>query len=218
MQLDQFLDQRQTDAGALVGARLRAFDAMKTLEQARQLVRRRRRCPCPRPRARRGPSSRCSVTDTLACERELERIRQQVEDDLLPHLAVDMHRLRRAAGSRTSNSSPARSMAERKLLARSSVSAARSTGSKEAVTRPASMRAKSSSELTSLSRRSELRCATSSCARSGAGSVRDRRARLRSGPSISVSGVRNSWLTFEKKAVLARSISASAAARRRSSS
>ena len=38
------------------------------------------------------------------------------------------------------------------------------------------------------------------------------------GPSISVSGVRNSWLTFEKKAVLARSSSASASARRRSSS
>jgi len=33
---------------------------------------------------------------------------------------------------------------------------------------------------------------------------------------INVSGVRNSWLTFEKKAVFARSISASASARRRS--
>ena len=38
------------------------------------------------------------------------------------------------------------------------------------------------------------------------------------GPSIRVSGVRNSWLTLEKKAVLARSSSASASARRRSSS
>ena len=51
---------------------------------------------------------------------------------------------------------------------------------------------------------------------------RRRCAKLRfnssSGPSISVSGVRNSWLTFEKKAVLARSISASASARLRSSS
>ena len=36
---------------------------------------------------------------------------------------------------------------------------------------------------------------------------------LRSGPSIKVSGVRNSWLTLEKNAVLARSISASASAR-----
>ena len=33
-----------------------------------------------------------------------------------------------------------------------------------------------------------------------------------------VSGVRNSWLTFEKNAVFARSSSASASARRRSSS
>ena len=39
-----------------------------------------------------------------------------------------------------------------------------------------------------------------------------------SGPSIRVSGVRNSWLTLEKNVVLARSISASASARRRSSS
>ena len=38
------------------------------------------------------------------------------------------------------------------------------------------------------------------------------------GPSISVSGVRNSWLTLEKNAVFARSSSASASARRRSSS
>ena len=38
------------------------------------------------------------------------------------------------------------------------------------------------------------------------------------GPIISVSGVRNSWLTLEKKAILARSSSASALARRRSSS
>ena len=36
------------------------------------------------------------------------------------------------------------------------------------------------------------------------------------GPSISVSGVRNSWLTLEKNAVFARSISANACARRRS--
>ena len=38
-----------------------------------------------------------------------------------------------------------------------------------------------------------------------------------SGPSSSVSGVRNSWLTFEKNAVFARSTSVSASARRRSS-
>ena len=39
-----------------------------------------------------------------------------------------------------------------------------------------------------------------------------------SGPMISVSGVRNSWLTLEKKSVLLRSSSASASARRRSAS
>ena len=44
------------------------------------------------------------------------------------------------------------------------------------------------------------------------------RAASCSGPIISVSGVRNSWTTFEKNAVFARSSSASASARRRSSS
>ena len=38
------------------------------------------------------------------------------------------------------------------------------------------------------------------------------------GPMISVSGVRNSWLTLVKKSVFARSSSASASARRRSAS
>ena len=42
--------------------------------------------------------------------------------------------------------------------------------------------------------------------------------RSSSGPSMRVSGVRNSWLTLEKKVVLARSISARASARRRSTS
>ena len=69
------------------------------------------------------------------------------------------------------------------------------------------MREKSSSEFTSLSRRCALRCASSSCSRCAGGSVRASASASSSGPSISVSGVRNSWLTFEKNAVLARSIS-----------
>ena len=45
-----------------------------------------------------------------------------------------------------------------------------------------------------------------------------RESRSSVGPSISVSGVRNSWLTLLKKAVFARSSAASASARVRSSS
>ncbi len=80
--------------------------------------------------------------------------------------------------------------------------------------RPASMREKSRRVLTSLSSRSAFRCTTSQ--RSAVGRrqrVRAARAHPRVGPSIRVSGVRNSWLTLLKNAVLARSISASASAR-----
>ncbi len=85
-----------------------------------------------------------------------------------------------------------------------------------ACTRPASMREKSSSELTSRSRRRALRCTSSRRSRAACGRLRVGDRCRAAGPSISVSGVRNSWLTFEKNAVLARSSSASASARRRS--
>ena len=84
-------------------------------------------------------------------------------------------------------------------------------------TRPASMREKSSSVFTSFSRRRLLRWATSRAAsRRPAAPFAGASSASSSGPSSSVSGVRNSWLTLLKKVVLARSISASASARRRS--
>jgi hypothetical protein len=113
----------------------------------------------------------------------------------------------------TANVSPARSQAERKLLASSAVTAARSVGAYAAWTRPASMREKSSSALTSFCRRCALRRATASRPRC-AGEVSPRASRSSTGPSSSVSGVRNSWLTLPKNAVLARSSAASCSARR----
>ena len=59
----------------------------------------------------------------------LKRVRQQVEDDLLPHVAIDMDRLAGSGGASTRSARPARSMAERKVEASSAVKAARSTGS-----------------------------------------------------------------------------------------
>ena len=111
-------------------------------------------------------------------------------------------------------------MAERKTLARSQVSAARSVGWKFGCTRAASIREKSSNVLTSLSKRRLLRCATDRSSRTASGTSAGLQARRASckGPSINVSGVRNSWLTFEKKVVFARSSSASASTRFRSSS
>ena len=73
------------------------------------------------------------------------------------------------------------------------------------------MREKSSNVLTNFRSLTLLRCAVSSRARRGGGRGLARSASSSSsGPSIRVSGVRNSWLTFEKNAVFARSISAKA--------
>ena len=122
-----------------------------------------------------------------------------------------------SGGQSTVKVRPALSIVDRKTLATSAVSVPRSTGSWWACRRPASMREKSSRVLTSFSRRWLFRCATSRCWRDSAGSPSIVSA-CSSGPSISASGVRNSWLTFEKNVVLARSSSASASARCRSSS
>ena len=100
---------------------------------------------------------------------------------------------------------PAPSPSERHLPS-SAVLPQSSTGRYSALILPASMREKSSSVLTSLSRRNPLRCTVSICC----SSRRDRGSRsLRissSGPSISVSGVRNSWLILLKKIVFARRV------------
>ena len=97
------------------------------------------------------------------------------------------------------------------------VKAPRSSGSKLACIRPASILEKSSRVFTSLPSRRPLRWITSSspAAAASAGSAGSSLARSSStGPMISVSGVRNSWLTLEKNVVLARSSSASSSARR----
>ena len=160
----------------------------------------------PTSSSRRRPASSRRRTAMRALERELEGVREQVEDDLLPHLAIDVDRLGAAARSRRADRSPARShrRAERCWRGRASARA-RSVGLVDACTRPASMREKSSSELTSFCSRSALRCASSSRSRLTGGGLRHRPSTCLDGPSISVSGVRNSWLTLEKKAVLARS-------------
>ena len=93
VQLDELADQGQTDSGALVGAPFPALDAVEALEDARQL-------------GLRDPDA--GVLDLqdealgllpephrdLSPVRELERVRDEVRDDLLPHVAVDPRRLR----------------------------------------------------------------------------------------------------------------------------
>ena len=119
-------------------------------------------------------------------------------------------------GRSTTSVIPARSVAARNMLARSVVKAARSVGSRTGSALPASMRENSSRLLTSFCRRSALRKTTlrrSACSPSPASA-----SASSAGPRISDSGVRNSWLTLEKKSVFARSSSASASARSRSAS
>ena len=155
-----------------------------------------------------------------ALERELERVGEEVEDDLLPHVAIDVDRLEAGRRSRRRSVSPARSIAERKTLARSAVKAARSVGSYARLVparldpREVEQRVDELEQAQAVAVDDRRACR----GRSGSTAAGARASRSSSGPSISVSGVRNSWLTLLKNVVLARSSSASASARLRSSS
>ncbi len=91
VQSDQRVDEREADAGALVRARPGSLDAMKALEEPRQLV---------VGDAHPGVfdhdlgvvAGRVQRDADAALERELEGVRQQVRDDLLPHSPVDEDR------------------------------------------------------------------------------------------------------------------------------
>ncbi len=92
VQPGEFLDESQSNAGPFVGTPTGAFDAMKPLEKARKLV---LRDPRSRVLDRQGdvPAGRLAQPHRdVALEGELEGVREQVEDDLLPHVAVDKDR------------------------------------------------------------------------------------------------------------------------------
>ena len=59
---------------------------------------------------------------TRSVEGELEGVGEEIEDNLLPHVPIDVDRLRRSASQSTSKRRPACSMAERKAPASSRVS------------------------------------------------------------------------------------------------
>ena len=140
---------------------------------------------CRRPAARRGRRATRRVTRDLALEGELERVGEQVEDDLLPHVAIDVDRLgqRRAvhhepqAGLLDRGAEHARELGGERRPGRWARSWRRCG--------PASMREKSSSVFTSLSSRRLLRCAMSSGARPRrpAAGRAPGAARLRAGPA-----------------------------------
>ena len=145
-------------------------------------------------------------------ERELEGVREQVEDDLLPHVAIDVDGLgqRRAVDDER----------EPGALDRRAKAAREVDGERGEVDRLVDGLDAAGLDARELEQRvDELEQAQRVALEELDGRVIDRArpAGMASmswmGASISVSGVRNSWLTLLKNAVFARSSSASASAR-----
>ena len=182
VQPHQLVHQRQADARPFVRARARALARGGSVRTGAAAPARGSPTPVSATvSSTRSPRGR-SVTAIDALERELERVREQVEDDPLPHVAVDERRARAQRPARDEQLD-ARALDRRRgsrwpdpWSARS-----RSVAWYEACARPASMRAKSSRVLTSFSRRSSLRWTVSS-ASPGQHAAR-REARPRSAPA-----------------------------------
>src|SRR5262245_50991334 len=88
MEADELLDQREADARALVAAGAGAPDPVEPLEDVRQLFRRDSDAGVPDLELGAvfdGPEA----DRDLALVRELQGVGDQVQDDLLPHVAVD---------------------------------------------------------------------------------------------------------------------------------
>ena len=116
VQPDQLLHQRQADAAALVGAGRAPRDPVEALEQVRQLVRRDAGAGVgARSAAARSAGRGQRTVDRRRSKVNLRALREQVEDDLLPHLPVHVAPARAAAGSPRRASARPRSMAERKI-------------------------------------------------------------------------------------------------------
>src|SRR5580658_7993005 len=89
MESNELLDERETDAGAFVAARMCALDAVEAFEDARQVL-------LTDADARIRHFELYAVWDLAQAhrdapfERELERVRQEIQDNLLPHVPVDV--------------------------------------------------------------------------------------------------------------------------------
>src|SRR5687767_10547588 len=92
MQLHKFLHERQADAAPFVGPTVRPLYAMKSLEQVWHFFRRNTNTRIPNVKHRQVTVPPDGDRD-LALEREFEGVRQQIENDLFPHVAVNVDRL-----------------------------------------------------------------------------------------------------------------------------
>ena len=88
VQLHELLHQCQADAGAFVAAATAVLQAVEALEHARERILGNAHAGVGhlQPQA---VAQRVDRNHDLACERVLERVGEQVEHDLLPHVAVD---------------------------------------------------------------------------------------------------------------------------------
>src|SRR4026208_588198 len=94
MQVYELLDQRQANTRSFETASARSFHAVETLEEVWQLVHWNARAGVAHFQVDRlaGVSQR---DFDFAVERKLESIREQVEEDLFPHLSIDVDRIRK---------------------------------------------------------------------------------------------------------------------------
>src|SRR5271163_1112577 len=95
MQPYQFLHQRETDSGALMRSPDLALDSMEALEHARNLICRNPCAGIAHHELHAATVRRESKRDSdFTVEGIFERIRQQIENNLFPHRAVDVRQLR----------------------------------------------------------------------------------------------------------------------------
>src|SRR5215469_1761055 len=91
MQLDEFINQCEADSTTFVGASLLPLDSMKSLEQPWHFVL--GYADAGIGDRKLDHSTSCAERNRqLAFEGELESIGEQVEDDLFPHIPVDIDR------------------------------------------------------------------------------------------------------------------------------
>ncbi len=191
---------------------------MESFEQARQFVRGNadaRVADADFGRLR--VCGQCGPHDDPSRQREFERIGDQVQDPPSPTSRGRAGPAGSAARSRRRTRGP-RARGSNGTARRVRRSARRCRSARCAGRRGRLDPREVEQGIDELSSRRPLRCVISTSVREPSASSAGFASSSSSGPSISVSGVRNSWLMFEKNVVFARSSSASASARCRSCS
>src|SRR5580765_46524 len=92
VQLDQLMDQGQANARPLMCASARSNHSVETVEHERKFVLRDSAAGVLHSEHSRGSGALQTDAD-VPLQRELERVRDEIQNDLLPHIAVDVDEL-----------------------------------------------------------------------------------------------------------------------------